>query len=66
LAKGRTLTSFHTIQDDIRNAGGKWEDKEVARDRNKVSSRQPSDIPAFNREMIALFGERKARAKASS
>jgi len=66
LTKARTLTSFHTIQDDIRNAGGKWEDKEVVVDRNWVSSRQPSDIPAFNRQMLALFGERKARAKAST
>ncbi len=58
LAKGRTLTSYHTIQDDIRNAGGNWEDKEVVRDRNWVSSRQPTDIPAFNREAINLFSER--------
>ena len=59
LVKGRTLTSYHTIQDDIRNAGGQWVDREVVRDRNWVSSRQPSDLPAFNREMIALFGETK-------
>src|SRR6266699_5046530 len=38
---GRTLTSYHTIQDDIRNAGGKWVDQEVARDHNWVSSRSP-------------------------
>jgi protease I len=57
LVKGRNLTSYHTIQDDVRNAGGNWEDKEVVRDRNWVSSRQPQDIPAFNREMLALFSE---------
>jgi protease I len=57
--RGRNLTSYHTIQDDIRNAGGNWQDEEVVRDRNWVSSRQPSDIPAFNREMIQLFSERK-------
>jgi len=57
LVKGRTLTSYHTIQDDIRNAGGNWEDREVVRDRNWVTSRQPSDIPAFNREMIKMFAE---------
>jgi len=62
LVKGRTMTSYHTIQDDIRNAGGNWKDEEVIRDRNWVSSRQPSDIPAFNREMISLFSERKTRA----
>src|SRR5690242_7156110 len=58
LVGGRHMTSYHTIQDDIRNAGADWEDKEVIRDRNWISSRQPSDIPAFNREMIALFSER--------
>jgi protease I len=62
LVKGRTLTSYHTIQDDIRNAGGSWQDREVVRDRNWVTSRQPSDIPAFNRELLALFAERPAPA----
>jgi protease I len=62
LVKGRSLTSYHTIQDDIRNAGGNWKDQEVIRDRNWVSSRQPTDIPAFNREMISLFSEGKAKS----
>ena len=64
LLKGRRLTSYYTIQDDIRNAGGQWSDKEVIKDGNLVTSRQPSDIPAFNREMIQLFSEgaRKRRA----
>jgi len=53
--EGRTLTSYHTIQDDIRNAGGNWIDREVVRERNWVSSRQPSDLPAFEREMVDLF-----------
>jgi protease I len=57
LVKGRTLTSYHTIQDDIRNAGGNWVDREVVRDGNWVTSRQPSDIPTFNREMLQLFSE---------
>ena len=57
LVKGRHLTSYHTIQDDIRNAGGNWEDSETVRDRNWVSSRSPKDLPAFNREMINLFSE---------
>ena len=59
LTKGRTLTSYHTIQDDIRNAGGQWVDREVVVDRNWVSSRQPSDLPAFKREMISLFAAAK-------
>jgi len=55
--RGRMLTSYHTIQDDVRNAGGKWQDEEVVRDKNWVSSRQPSDIPAFNQAMLELFAE---------
>jgi protease I len=60
LAKGRSMTSYHTIQDDIRNAGGKWQDEEVVQDKNWVSSRQPSDISAFNRSMIELFAEQSS------
>lgn len=61
LVDGRTLTSYYTIQDDIRNADGQWIDKEVVRDQNWVSSRQPSDIPVFNQEMIKLFREHRPR-----
>jgi protease I len=63
LVRGRTLTSYHTIQDDIRNAGGNWVDKEVVEDGNLVSSRQPSDIPAFNKAMIKVFGQSRKSAK---
>jgi protease I len=52
---GRTLTSWPTIQDDVRNAGGRWEDREVVVDANLVTSRGPKDLPAFNREILALF-----------
>jgi putative intracellular protease/amidase len=55
LVRGRTLTSYHTIQDDIRNAGGNWVDRKVVEDDNWVTSRQPDDLPAFNRAMISLF-----------
>ncbi len=57
LVEGRTLTSYHTIQDDIRNAGGTWVDQEVVEDDNWVTSRQPDDLPAFNKAMIALFAK---------
>ena len=60
LVPGRKLTSYHTIQDDLKNAGGLWRDVEVLRDRNWVSSRRPADLPAFNREMLALFAEHQA------
>jgi deglycase len=65
LAKDRTFTSYHTIQDDMRNAGAHWVDKEVVRDRNWVSSRQPSDIPAFNSQMITLFAEANPSQRAA-
>jgi len=57
LVRGRTLTSWPSLQDDIRNAGGNWVDREVVHDGKWVSSRKPADIPAFNREMIKLFAE---------
>ncbi|HLK32938.1 MAG TPA: type 1 glutamine amidotransferase domain-containing protein [Terriglobales bacterium] len=63
LVRGRKMTSYHTIQDDLRNAGAEWQDAECVRDRNWVSSRQPSDLPAFNREMIRLFAEQRGREK---
>ena len=62
LVPGRTLTSYHTIQDDIRNAGGTWVDREVVEDDNWVTSRQPADIPAFNRAMIKLFSRAISRS----
>jgi protease I len=66
LVKGHTLTSYHTIQDDIRNAGGKWVDKEVVTDHNWVSSRQPDDIPAFNEAMIELFAHSRQKVATSA
>jgi protease I len=59
LVRGRTLTSYYTIQDDIRNAGGNWVDQEMVRDGNLVTSRSPKDLPAFNPAMIQLFAEAK-------
>ncbi len=58
---GRKLTSYFTIQDDVKNAGASWTDEQVVRDRNMVSSRKPDDIPAFNREMLSLFSESRLR-----
>jgi protease I len=55
--RGRTVTSWPSLKTDIRNAGGNWVDKEVVSNRGLVTSRKPDDIPAFNREMIALFSQ---------
>jgi protease I len=63
LVPGRTLTSYHTIQDDIRNAGGSWVDREVVEDGNWVTSRQPSDLPAFIRTMITHFSRSPVAAR---
>ena len=63
LVKGRKITSWPTLQDDLRNAGAQWEDREVIRDRNLVSSRKPDDIPAFNREFISLLTESAQRGR---
>ena len=52
---GRTITSWPSLQTDIRNAGGTWVDQEVCRDGNIVSSRNPGDLPAFCDAMVELF-----------
>lgn len=57
---GRTMTSWPTLQDDIRHAGGNWVDQEVVVDGNLVSSRKPDDIPAFNQKMIDLLHQQSA------
>lgn len=57
LVRGRTLTSWPSIQDDIRNAGGTWVDQQVVQDRNWVTSRGPQDLEAFNPAMVALFAQ---------
>lgn len=58
MVRDRTMTSWPTLQDDIRNAGGRWVDQEVAVDGNLVSSRKPSDIPKFNQALIDLLKQR--------
>jgi len=57
VVRGRTLTSWPSLQTDIRNAGGNWVDQEVVTDGGLVTSRKPVDIPAFNRKMIEEFQE---------
>jgi protease I len=55
LARGKKLTSYFTIQDDMRNAGAEWTDEEVVVDGNLITSRNPDDIPAFNKTLIAAL-----------
>lgn len=61
-AKGRTMTSWPSLKSDIQNAGGKWVDREAVVDGNLVTSRNPQDIPAFNREVVKLLRTAKQRA----
>lgn len=63
--KGRKMTSWPSLQTDLKNAGAKWVDKEVVADRNLVTSRKPADIPAFNRAMIHLFASAVRAEKAA-
>lgn len=55
IAKGRKLTSWPTIRDDMCNAGAQWVDQEVVVDDNLVTSRGPQDLPAFNKAMADLI-----------
>ena len=57
IVRGRTVTSWPSVQTDIRNAGGTWVDQEVVVDDGIVTSRKPDDIPAFNEKMIEEFAE---------
>jgi protease I len=53
--RGRTLTSWPSLQTDLRNAGADWKDEEVVVDGNLVTSRKPDDLPAFNEAAVAAF-----------
>ena len=57
VVEGRTMTSWPSLKTDLENAGAKWVDQEVVVDRGLVSSRNPKDIPAFNRKIVEEFAE---------
>jgi protease I len=57
VVRGRKVTSWPSLQTDIRNAGGNWVDQEVVVDQGLVTSRKPDDIPAFNAKIIEEFAE---------
>jgi protease I len=64
--KGRRMTSYPSIESDLRNAGAEWVDQEVVTDHGLVTSRKPDDIPAFNRKMIEEFAEGKHEPRRES
>lgn len=57
VVKGRTLTSYPSLKTDLQNAGATWVDQEVVTDHGLVTSRNPNDLPAFNRKMVEEFAE---------
>jgi len=57
ILKGKTVTSYFAIKDDITNAGAEWVDEEVVRDGNIITSRMPDDLPAFCRTMIEALSQ---------
>jgi len=59
--RGRKATCFFAIKDDMVNAGARYEDSEVVRDGNLVTSRKPEDLPAFCRTIIRAVSEGKAK-----
>ena len=65
VVQGRTLTSWPSIQTDIRNAGGNWVDEEVHVDNGLVTSRKPDDLEAFSSKAIEEFSEGRHEGQTS-
>jgi protease I len=61
VVRGKTVTSWPSVQTDLKNAGAKWVDREVVEDGSLVTSRKPDDIPAFNKKVIELFSQASQR-----
>ena len=66
VVRGRTLTSYPSVQTDIRNAGGTWVDREVHVDQGLVTSRKPDDLPAFTAKLVEEVAEGKHARQARS
>ncbi|KPQ34413.1 MAG: protease PfpI [Phormidesmis priestleyi Ana] len=57
VVKSRKMTSWPSLETDLKNAGANWINQEVVEDNNLITSRNPDDIPAFNKKAIALFSQ---------
>jgi protease I len=66
VVRGRTVTSWPSLQTDLRNAGAKWVDEEVVTDGGLVTSRKPDDLPAFNAKLVEEFAEGRHEAQTES
>jgi protease I len=62
--RGRKLTSFPSLKSDLKNAGANWVDEEVVYDNGLVTSRGPSDLPAFSKKIIEVFGKARGQKAA--
>ncbi|MDX6259293.1 MAG: protease, partial [Kribbellaceae bacterium] len=56
VVRGKTVTSWPSLQTDLRNAGAAWVDETVATDGNLITSRNPDDLPAFNKALLDAIG----------
>ena len=66
VVRGRKVTSWPSLQTDIRNAGGEWVDEQVVVDNGLVTSRKPDDLPAFNAKIVEEFAEGKHFGQSTS
>ena len=65
VVRGKRLTSWPSVQTDIRNAGGEWVDEEVVVDGNLITSRKPDDLPAFNSALLEAINHGVSSAAAA-
>ena len=65
VVRGRSLTSWPSLQTDLRNAGATWVDEEVVVDSGLVTSRKPADLPAFNKKIVEEFAEGRHEQQAA-
>lgn len=56
VVRGKKVTSFHSIKDDVLHAGGVWSDEEVVVDGNLITARKPDDLPAFCKAILSALG----------
>ena len=65
IAKGRKMTSYHSMKTDVMNAGAQWEDREVVTDNGVITSRNPGDLEAFSKKIIEEVREGKHQRRAA-